>query len=122
MSLIALALASAVPVQPKPEPMILGWGNVSCGDWLETRAGAAQPFTLENASIHWTEAGYVSWVQGFLSGLSTEGPPREPPGLASIEAWLDNHCRAHPLDDLWRSTLDLDFDLLRRHRGLPEKG
>jgi hypothetical protein len=81
---------------------------------------------MDNASDHWTEMAMVGWVQGFLSGLSMRevelGFDIDPIDYHSIVAWLDNHCRAHPLDNLWVSSLRLDEDLQRKSVGLATKG
>ena len=46
---------------------------------------------------------YEQWVVGFLSGIGYEGIGQGDDRLAGVGAngvwtWVDNYCRAHPLD------------------------
>jgi hypothetical protein len=78
-------------------PVILGEGTMSCGQWLEfrrTREGMA--------------AVSEAWVRGFLTGYGFAYlvNHREGPAVGSgtdpfgNNAWIDNYCRDHPLNDL----------------------
>jgi hypothetical protein len=48
---------------------------------------------------------YEQWVIGFLSGIGYEGIGQGDDTLAGVDAngvwtWVDNYCRAHPLDQI----------------------
>jgi hypothetical protein len=114
---LVLIAASCGWTPANAEDWVIGAGGASCGEWLKVRADAAS-----DPDEPLVEGSYVSWVQGFLVGISFGEKEHHSIDPASLRAWLDNHCRAHPLDDLLRSAMDLDLDLLRHARGLPEKG
>lgn len=96
----------------------IGMGGVSCGEYIT--ASVAPVGDPEHLQVYV----YASWVQGFLIGANladSKSYPNPPDGDA-ISLWLDNHCRAHPLDELVQAALALSLDLYRRARGVPEKG
>ena len=115
---LALVIATALPAESKAAgAWNIGVGATSCGEWLEARS---DPDPIVRSREHF----YVSWVQGYLVGLNFANPKEypDPPDGSAIAPWLDNHCRNHPLDELIQAANDLSLDLLRRSRGLPERG
>jgi hypothetical protein len=68
----------------------------SCGTWTANRADRRK----EPDWLH-----EVSWVLGFLSGAGYMGTregfdPLRGVDAAAVQAWLDNYCRVHPLENL----------------------
>jgi hypothetical protein len=65
----------------------------SCRDWLNERADGRQGHALQ------------FWVLGFVSSPNAE--PRDPPGLdaAAVWYWVDNYCRARPMDGLGQAAV-----------------
>ena len=114
---MALVLANAGAANAASDWNV-GIGATSCGEWLTARASPPDD------PGYFLATAYLGWVQGYLVGAnfanSKDFPA--PPNGAAIAPWLDNHCRAHPLDDLFQSANGLALDLVRRARGLPEKG
>jgi hypothetical protein len=66
---------------------MIGLGNASCGKWIEVRCDRR-------------DLAFEQWVLGFLSGAAWKGPqdPLHEVGTAAVDAWMDNYCRAHPLE------------------------
>ena len=77
----------------------IGFGGASCGSWTEQRR--------TNSVL---SAAYLTWVLGFLSGVNMETVISKGPDFlenvdkGAIAGWLDNYCRAQPLDDLNTAT------------------
>ena len=66
----------------------------SCGTWLSNR---------HNNDV--ADLALKKWVLGFLSGVGFVGSPNLDP-LNHLDAnavfhWMDNYCRAHPLDGIF---------------------
>jgi hypothetical protein len=87
--LAAVLLTGAAEV--RADYAMIGLGGSSCGSWSAWRrdrlAGDAQ-----------------QWVVGFLSGIGFVGDDGDNP-LRSVDAqgvwaWVDNHCRANPIDKI----------------------
>jgi hypothetical protein len=68
---------------------LMGAGLAPCGKWTEERR-------------HSPAHEYINWIFGFLSGVGYAGPSEVDPlrGVDSpgLKAWVDNYCRAHPLE------------------------
>ena len=63
--------------------------SVSCSQWLQDRQSAsAERYADEN------------WVLGFLTGVNaaTSSTTGSGSDAAGKFAWIDNYCRAHPLE------------------------
>jgi hypothetical protein len=79
-----------------------GAGNLSCGRWSAQRSDGLHSAgtNLPDGSHYLTE----SWVAGFLSGMGYAGKQGGEPfhGVDNdgIFAWIDNYCRAHPIERL----------------------
>jgi hypothetical protein len=79
-----------------------GLGDLSCGKYLH------EPD--EKRAIHgW-------WLAGFVSGAnSTKGRQTTESGDAeAAQAWVDEYCRTHPLDNFVQAAVKLDEELDRR--------
>jgi hypothetical protein len=61
---------------------------VSCGTWIALRRQSEATADPES-----------QWLLGFLAGASFAGQSYTLDGPA-VMAWLDNYCRAYPLDSL----------------------
>ena len=90
----ALFLATGVQAQ---ERTFIAYQNFSCGTWVSTRA-KGQAARAE------------AWILGFLSGSNSEA--LTPDFLAGkdangIEIWIDNYCRANPLESIMKAVSDL---------------
>jgi hypothetical protein len=93
--LIALGLAAAItcgsslaadPILVPGGPMVMG--SYSCGAWVQNRANGGVSAELTQG-----------WLLGFMSGLATASRTdilkgRDP---TSLYLWIDNYCRANPL-------------------------
>jgi hypothetical protein len=79
-------------------------GHNSCGEWLEERAAS-----------HGNQA-YEGWILGFLTGTNafSDEDFLEQTDSRSVWAWVDNYCRAQPLDSLATAALKLRYELIGR--------
>jgi hypothetical protein len=85
--------------QSSTDQALSGAGTASCGQYIE-----------HSADKHISDL-FVSWPQGFLSGLNVAyDAANEPdfvilPDGASIKAYLDKYCRENPLESPFKGTL-----------------
>lgn len=80
-------------------------GETSCGAWRHD---------LRHDDIR--KAAVLNWVLGFLSGRAMDSG-RDVLAMtdqASISAWLDNYCRANPLESVVTASFELERELDRR--------
>lgn len=83
------------------ELAVLGQGNISCGSWLESRkSGDAQV------------SARIAWILGYITAFSQYGskPPGDVSGGKGTEemaAWIDDYCRQHPADNVYKATAAL---------------
>ncbi len=93
-------LLTALPaVSSARDVAILAPPNNSCGSWVSHRR-APRPMLAQ----------YEQWVLGFVSGIAvTQMSTDFLKGLdpAAVYGWLDNYCRAHPLEPLPNALQDL---------------
>ena len=92
------------------------FGNVDCGKWLEHRKGEA---SIDQVSD-------MRWVGGYLSGLNTawsatapdplKDPLKELQSLSQALQWIDNYCKAKPLETVKGGAVELFFELVERRR------
>jgi hypothetical protein len=73
--------------------------EASCGTW-----------TSERAANSMTAAQLKAWSMGFLSGWALTQSPTDP--LRGMDkdkliGWIDNYCRAHPLDQVTKAVAAL---------------
>jgi len=78
-----------------------GAGTIQCGEYLEDRK--------QNRYGDF----YYSWVLGYLSAYNffASHPQVEIPAPATIHAFLEKHCRDHPLDRLFQGVNSLLAEL-----------
>jgi hypothetical protein len=73
---------------------LIGVGLSSCGTWTTDRRNPSAQLALMDAS----------WISGFLSGIGYVGEggadPLKGMDANGVAAWVDNFCRAHPIDDI----------------------
>ena len=108
--LAAILLVAPTNGMAAQEQAVLGQGNVSCGTWLENRSG-------DGVQI----AARIAWVLGYITafnqyGSKPEGDVTGGKGTEQIMAWIDNHCRRHPTDNLHKASATL-VDELRQKIG-----
>lgn len=104
------ALVTGATVSAAQEDQVLsGAGAQGCGGWLQASAKVAR-----------TGGGhdfiYVSWVQGYLSGLNmprilSKKDELKMPDMDTIRAYLDKHCRDKPLDKVSEAAFMLFIQL-----------
>lgn len=102
---VVLALFMAGSVAKSEEPFrfrTMGMGNSSCGTWISARP---------HGSSSWQSLGFEQWVLGFLTGISAMGfmtklDPLNGVDGEAIWAWMDNYCKAHPLENIGNAAID----------------
>lgn len=86
--------------QAQPSP-IMGTGAFSCGQWVESRA-------LKEEAV---DGILIQWQLGFLSGMNFKGNSIKEmvilPDAPSILLYMDNYCKAHPLEKVMEGSLAL---------------
>lgn len=95
---LAIAIAAAVPQQAGAALSLIGTGTASCGTWTVSRA---HQDTLDHYLLE-------QWVLGFIAGAAYESPdsasehldPLRNVDAQAVWAWMDNYCRASPLDEI----------------------
>jgi hypothetical protein len=91
VSLVAFLFCMANNARAGDTVQQFGQGVAStCGTWTAERKSSTQ----------WVPAG--NWVLGFMSGAASALDRDLLDGLDSeaILGWMDNYCRAHPLDKI----------------------
>jgi hypothetical protein len=102
IALCGLAAACDATLAENSRWIIWGAGNDSCGKFVQEQARDSARFGME-----------ISWIAGvvtaenaeWLATLRKRGIKSDPEFLkgvdhATLETWLVNHCKAHPLDNL----------------------
>jgi hypothetical protein len=109
---IVLAIAMlAISSVPASSVRVFGYGLDSCGMWTDARR-------TQNAN----NLVYASWVIGYLSGVNqgvvtlVKKDILVDQDVHALLAWIDNHCRANPLDKIYRALEVLVGELLKRAR------
>jgi len=110
IGIVLLLISIASPAQSAPK-MYLGIGvNKTCGAWTAERRSSSH-----GGTALWM--GLASWTLGFLSGLNVKPDEVDflvPTDTNAIWAWIDNYCRAHPLDTVIVAAHELSDELRRR--------
>ena len=89
----------------------------SCGSWVESRHSRSQ----------WPGGVFLNWafgyLQGFSEGVNVFGQLQHPATMEDLLAkadvpamknWLDNYCKAHPLDSFSKAVNQLGVELLKQ--------
>lgn len=110
--MILLALAAAVSAVPPGKGLVQTYGfpdTDSCAEWTTTRS---------SPGVHRQEQ--EGWILGFISGLNAFGPnvSNIAPGTTAsgLLGWVDNYCKANPLDAVTTAGFKLADELKRRSR------
>jgi hypothetical protein len=95
LTTIALFVTLAVaPALAQTYYAIMGAGLELCGAWTEARQ-------QNKAEVP------EHWLLGYLSGIASESVSGTDPlngmDAEAVFAWVDNYCRAHPLDTIERA-------------------
>lgn len=90
----------------------IGDGANTCGAWIEERRSDSQRSQL-----------WKGWVLGFVSGANVYDV--NPELLRQVDApviyiWVDNYCRANPLDTVNDAVVGLIQELMRRNKQNPK--
>ncbi len=95
MLFVVATTASAVPV--------LTVNGGSCGAWVKTRTN--------NSTVQ-----FMGWLEGYMSGLAVgyEKNILQGTDSESIFLWMDNYCKANPLNGVADGGLDLFFELVKQ--------
>lgn len=90
--------------------MVVGIGISSCGHWTEVRKLGADS---------WPAMNIASWVAGYVTAINRvkAGSIVGRADVEAIDAWIDNYCAAHPLDDVAKATDMLVVELKKRNQG-----
>jgi hypothetical protein len=85
---------------------VLGQGNVSCSSWLENH-------TRDDARVAWI-LGYITAFNQY--GSKPESDVSEGTTTEEMMAFINNYCRNHPTDNLYRASAAL-VDQFRQKPG-----
>ena len=101
-ALVGASLLWALTAQTAAqEQAVLGQGNVSCGSWLENRRG-------DDAQV----SARTAWILGYITAFNQYGSKQQGDvsggkGTEEMTAWIDDCCRHHPADNLYRASAAL---------------
>ena len=107
-----LAASLVVPVSVPAEWIhgtVYGVGQTSCGRFI-----AAREEKDETAL-----AVFTAWMEGFMTALTLFDERRHPGDFAggkdelSLLLWLENYCRANPLNDYFQAVTSLTNELIQ---------
>jgi hypothetical protein len=100
---VMMMVGASMPASSEPRAMA-GYGLTSCGTWTQARQAHG-------------EAKLEAWVLGYLSGLnmdSTHPDALNGTDFDGLNGWIDNYCKAKPLQALALAALDLMHELQLR--------
>lgn len=85
-------------------------GAPACGDWINAKE--------QNTNQGLSSLVYKSWLAGYLSGIAGQIKIDALNGAnsESMYLWVDNYCRANPLEDLSVAGLGLFLELAKQKR------
>jgi len=89
----SLLFVLAAPIAAEGQA-VLGQGNVSCSSWLEN---------------HTSDDARGAWILGYITGFNqygskSESDVSEGTTTEKMMVWIDNYCRNHPADNLYRAS------------------
>ena len=81
----------------------IGSGTDACGSWTANAREYVPGHPVTHGSIAHKE--HAQWVVGFLSGVGYTGGDKDLDPLNNVDAagvwaWVDDYCRAHPIQTL----------------------
>jgi hypothetical protein len=86
---------------------VLGQGNVSCSSWLEN---------------HTSDDARAAWILGYITGFNQYGSkPESDVSEGATNEKIDNYCRNHPADNLYRASAALVAALVDEFRQKPRR-
>jgi hypothetical protein len=105
---VASLLCTLAAQTAAQERAVLGQGNISCGSWLENRRG-------DDAQV----SSRTAWILGYITAFNQYGskPQGDVSGGKDTEemtAWIDDYCRHHLTDNLYRASAALIDDLKQK--------
>lgn len=108
-----LIMQAAHAEDPAKGVVIWGIGQISCGRFIQERERRAGPYGSYDATFR-------QWLLGFITALNWAGPDRRDL-LAGADAegamlWIENYCRARPLDTFFDAALALRRELAEKSR------
>jgi hypothetical protein len=83
------------------EQAVLGQGNVSCSSWLENHRSDDVQGSARTAWI----LGYITAFNQY--GSKSERDVTEGKSTEEMTAWIDNYCKHHPAENLYRASAAL---------------
>ena len=84
-------LTSAAPIHAK-DVVIVGAGNLSCGDWVSDRSRSDRGTFISS----WL-GGYISAANAFGNGSGRAGAGSS---FGDVQIWMDGYCRSNPFDKI----------------------
>jgi hypothetical protein len=115
--LIVLLGTSTVFAQKKfgENRVLFGTASTSCGTWNQLRPAAGALKDRVPAEF----GALLMWVLGFISGANAD--PSHPDVLLGSDldgliGWIDNYCRAHPLESIASAASGLIVELRSARR------
>jgi hypothetical protein len=109
--LVAATLVTFSEVPALSKITIIGLGTQSCGNWTEERRSKGSP--AEMALTTWV-VGYLSGVNEVLNEAYKQPDLLQAKDVTAYWAWIDNYCRANPLDTVYLASTNLVKDLIKR--------
>lgn len=116
LALAAFAGATGAPAAAEERAAgVATWGigQISCGRFIqerERRTGSHGPY----------DATFRQWLLGFITALNWSDPRRrdllEGSDAEGAMLWVENHCRAKPLDTFFDAALALRQELSNKQR------
>jgi hypothetical protein len=81
-------------------------GDRTCGQWATRK------------QMPYNELSAEAWLMGFMTGpaVGTSKDVLADTDGDSVNLWMDNYCRAHPLDRVGTGATTLYFELLARKK------
>ena len=111
---LALVLFGYGSISFGAETYVGGVGASVCGSWSEARRGPMTSKTVIQEQMT------VSWVMGFVSAMNNEYAEQFPNftqhfkriGSDGVTGWLDNYCRANPINSVNDAAMSLVLELI----------
>jgi len=107
---VAFVLPSCRKTEPEAVPahaVVELRGAPSCGSWTEMSA------TSSNQRLY-----AEFWLVGYLSGrvMGSEKDFLKGTDNSSINLWMDNYCKANPLEDIHKGADELAAELIQKKK------
>ena len=115
-----LGIAATMPARGETRTVLGAGVGVSCGDWSRVRLSEQRGSNNVRDLMHLHQM--FAWVAGYLSGANemSQGADflieRTGTSTAAFEGWIDNYCKANPLDSMAIAAAALKTDLQARSR------